>query len=350
MRRYLFLSISIFVAFANLQGLAQEPPLPAPAEPVHHPEWLASGPPCQSCTEGGYFYDSFIGHNRFSNWYVRAEVLFLEQSTSAANRVVVQTDVGATPVITTEDFDFPMAAGLSLLVGRRLDSDSAWELSYFGLHNWSSDIFAADAGNLDLPGTVGVGTDFDDADEMDVLYQSRLNNVEFNLLRDHTYLAWIAGFRYVNWEEEFNIAATNGADLSNYNTQTSNNMFGGQFGARAFFYGPYLQWELTGKAGLFGNVAQQRQRFGDDDDTLVLRDTSEDGSAFSFVGDVNLSAHYRLNRVWSIRAGYNILGITGLALAPDQLDFAAGPAAGRNIDVGGSVFLHGANIGIEGIW
>jgi hypothetical protein len=341
--------LPILIACANLPALGQDVP-PPPADPLPKPEWLDVAPPCHDCAGGGYAYDGFLGPNRFSNWYVRAEVLFLHRNSNVIDQVVVQTSAGATPVVSTADFDFPMVPGLSMLVGHRLDSDSAWELSYFGLQNWSRDIAVADANNLDAPGAVGVGTDFDNADVMNVEYQSRLNNVEFNVLRDHARLAWLAGFRYVNWEEEFNMQATNGTDISKYTVGTSNNLFGGQFGARAFFPGVQFDWEITGKAGLFGNAAQQRQMLTDDNDTVVLRNSSVDGGAFSFVGDINASGYYRLNHTWGIRAGYNIMLVTGLALAPDQVDFTNTPVSGRGLNRSGDVFLHGANVGVEAIW
>jgi hypothetical protein len=341
--------LPVLIALASQSALGQDEP-PLPVDPLPKPDWLAVAPPCQQCPGGGYAYDGLIGPNGFSNWYVRGEVLFLHRNSNVINQTVVQTAAGGTPVVSTADFDFPMVAGLSLLVGHRLDSNSAWELSYFGLHNWSRNIIAADADNLDAPGGLGTGTDFDAADVMNVEYLSRLNNVEFNILRDQSRLAWLAGFRYVNWEEEFNIQATNDTDVSNYKVGTSNNLFGGQFGARAFFPGYSFDWDVTGKVGLFGNAAQQRQLLADDNDTVVLRNTSVNGGAVSFVGDLNASLYYRLNRTWGIRGGYNIMLITGLALAPDQLDFTNTPVSGLGINRSGDVFLHGANVGVEAIW
>jgi hypothetical protein len=39
------------------------------------------------------------------------------------------------------------------------------------------------------------------------------------------------------------------------------------------------------------------------------------------IADMNLSAIYRFNEVWGLRVGYNLLWLTGVALAPDQFDF-----------------------------
>jgi hypothetical protein len=70
----------------------------------------------------------------------------------------------------------------------------------------------------------------------------------------------------------------------------------------------------------------------------------------SFVGDINLSAIYRLTEVWGIRAGYNLFWFTGAALAPDQFDFANTTTAGTGLVSGGGLFMHGANLGLEARW
>ena len=69
----------------------------------------------------------------------------------------------------------------------------------------------------------------------------------------------------------------------------------------------------------------------------------------AFVGDINLSAIYRLSDVWGIRAGYNTIWIGGVALAPDQFTFGMdGPL--QAVAGGGGIFLHGVNLGLEARW
>ena len=60
----------------------------------------------------------------------------------------------------------------------------------------------------------------------------------------------------------------------------------------------------------------------------------------------NLS-NYELNKRVSVRAGYNLLWIEGVALAPDQLDFTFTSTSGTALNDGGGVFLHGVSVGIE---
>jgi hypothetical protein len=68
------------------------------------------------------------------------------------------------------------------------------------------------------------------------------------------------------------------------------------------------------------------------------------------VGELGLSGTYQLTRVLTVRGGYNLMWIAGVALAPDQLDFTDLPSSGTALDRGGGIFLHGANVGLEARW
>jgi hypothetical protein len=48
--------------------------------------------------------------------------------------------------------------------------------------------------------------------------------------------------------------------------------------------------------------------------------------------------------------GYNLFWLTGVALAADQWDFSANQAGGTALQGTGSVFLNGANLGLEARW
>jgi len=57
-----------------------------------------------------------------------------------------------------------------------------------------------------------------------------------------------------------------------------------------------------------------------------------------------------LTKFWSLRAGYNLMWIENVALAPDQLDFTFTPTSGTMLNDNGGVFLHGANVGLQAAW
>ena len=75
--------------------------------------------------------------------------------------------------------------------------------------------------------------------------------------------------------------------------------------------------------------------------------TSADTVGMGMIADMNLSAVYRIDEVWGLRVGYNLMWLTGVALAPDQWDFTPSQTGGTGINGSGSVFLSGANLGLE---
>ena len=122
-------------------------------------------------------------------------------------------------------------------------------------------------------------------------------------------------------------------------------------GSRARHSRGRWNWEGTGKAGIFGNAAEQHSDPIVDFPAFVVRPgRSESTGNVAFVGDLNLTAIYQINAVWGARLGYNLIWIDGVALAPDQLDFTNTTTSGSGIDTDGGVFLHGVSAGLEARW
>jgi hypothetical protein len=88
--------------------------------------------------------------------------------------------------------------------------------------------------------------------------------------------------------------------------------------------------------------------FAPDPPVRSARSASEGG--VGFIGDLTTNLAYKLSDSWRVRAGYNFLWLSGVALAPNQFDFAATPTAGSGLNGGAGVFLHGANLGLEATW
>ena len=69
-----------------------------------------------------------------------------------------------------------------------------------------------------------------------------------------------------------------------------------------------------------------------------------------FLGDLNYTVTRRLNDTWCLRLGYNMIWLSGVALAPDQWDFTNTATSGTTLVGGGGLFLHGVNLGLESRW
>jgi len=304
-------------------------------------------------------------------WSVQADVQFWDRIGNACDQVLAidlnSTVPGANTVLSTNDLDFSMEPGWRILVGFRPDPSgalgccSALEFSYFGVYDWEDSATAVGDQNLAIPGALGLAANnFLFADEIRAVYRSRLNNVEANCLKSCcidscTQVEFLLGFRFLALNENFSLIGTDVLEgTSSYDISTSNYLYGLQMGGR--MTRQLEQWSLqfTGKAGVFLNDAGQSQimtDFPSNPNDLIARNVPgvSDTSA-AMLGEVDLTLARRITNVWSLRLGYSVLGLGGLALAPDQLDFTLTPVSGTNLATGGFVLLHGAHAGLEAVW
>jgi hypothetical protein len=299
--------------------------------------------------------------------YALTDALFWGRDNQAVNRPLVITAGDNTPVISARDLQFPFSEGVRAFYGQRQPCDCGWELGYFGVYGQSATQFASytpPSGFLQMPPDIGSNLTAD-GETATVKYRSVINSAEANVFstshewRDYAEgwltVDWLAGFRYVGVEEQATIDMNCcvGPDVVNvpYSVRTRNNMFGAQIGNRSRL--TWERWALEGwaKAGLLGNSQEQLQSaLIDYKGTLQRGATSSWGSGVGFIGDINMSAIYRLTDVWGIRAGYNLIWIDGLALAPNQFDFTVNSNSGTNLVSGGGIFMQGANLGLEARW
>ena len=315
-----------------------------------------------SCSQASDDCDGGCGFDAGGLWrprlYARAEALVLERDNSSEDRAIVIDDITLESIVTTQDLNTGYEVGPRLLLGYQVNECSAFEVEYFGIHTWDDSLSVVGNGDLSLPGDIALATfDFLAADEMVLDYASEIHNFELNFVKSYGELrsmgefSWLAGFRYVSFEDEFNIQSTNVLfGTSDYNIKALNDLWGAQLGGRGRRVHGCWGWDATGKVGLFGNAAEQNTFLGDFDNQFIFRDLRSSDTTASLVADANLSLTYFLNRVWSARIGYNVLWLQGVALAPDQLDFTDTPTSGGGIDNEGAVFLHGANVGLEARW
>jgi hypothetical protein len=314
---------------------------------------------------------NFFTCNVPRGFYADAEALFMVRDNRTTRQPVV-IDVNSTPgedtLVTTRDLSFPLEPGLRARVGYRLNDCFAVDVEYMGLFNSFADHCIAGDNNLAIPGAMGLASnDFYGADDMRLTYSSQLHSIEINGLRwcecyscgdccqersRHWWREWFVGFRYLELDEEFNIRSTDLQEgTGDYNIRTRNHLFGGQLGTRWGRSNGRLGLELTGKAGVFGNAASQRQYATDFPSPFMLRpETSSEDGHVAFVGELGATVSWQLNRVWAARCGYNLMWIEGVALAPDQLDFTNTPDSGTCLTSTGGVFLHGLSVGLEARW
>lgn len=224
---------------------------------------------------------------------------------------------------------------------------------------------------------------FDRARAMQIEYASRFHSWELNynvaqrMRKDRMELLpsgeWIrraspgftydytAGFRYFDVEERLDWTAqdimsvdeTNGNTDGSYLTRTSNNLFGIQFGAGMTYESDRWNVTLSTKQGAAINDARSTEdlRFVDPDGdaSIALSNFSTvlHENSLSYLATGSLLARYHLRPNLSLRAGAECMFITGLSLAPNEVDF--NPAQAQ-LTTTGDVFYYGVTFGTEYYW
>jgi hypothetical protein len=311
--------------------------------------------------------------------YAVFDALFLQRDNAAIERpLVVDAAAGNTTLISAGDPASTVGTGARLFYGNYGAEDLGWEAGYLGVWNMRSDRRATSAtGSLvagDITFAEQTGMSGGDARTTD---SASLNSVEINAVW-HRYdggfnrrsgrpaqrcegydggsLDWLGGFRWVNLEDAAVLAVTpvDAPQASTYSARTSSNLFAGQVGVRGRM--AFERWAVEGftKIGIAGTSLTQSQSLFDAlaPSSPLRQPASGSDLGMGMVADMNLSAVYRIDDVWGLRIGYNLLWITGVALAPDQWNFTTSQAAGVGSGVSGtgSMFLSGGSLGLEARW
>jgi hypothetical protein len=247
------------------------------------------------------------------------------------------------------DGSIDWAAGPRFVLGIPVGEATTVEFGYFGLYNMNGSTFSA------APATVDVGAAPTTAINNRADYRSVLNNGELGLRHWLTpQFSVLAGFRYLNWHEDLNaafdpltpIAGVPGS--ANTFVHTSNNLYGFQLGANwTAMLTDRFGIDIGGKAGIFG------ARTAFDANTslpgLGAFSTSDSTTRASFVGELGVVGTYNLTSYMKLRAGYQVMWVEGVALAPDQFNGATFTGT-SGVSNRAGVFLHGAVVGLEYRW
>jgi hypothetical protein len=301
------------------------------------------------------------------SWSVALDALFLERTSGGSIPLgytyvnTAQTSPANVPTgsIYSDDVYFPLAAGLRLEVSRKLDDGITLSATYWGLQQWSvgetlyadpyQDTVLAMSPFLQLPYLLK-GLD----NSLSYNYASQVDNLEFNArfaLNPHDpywQLDWLAGIRYVYFADQFSLTGidslNNASETLAYST--TNHLIGAQIGLLFTQGWSRFQWEAGLKAGLMANIYGQH---GTDTASqppgipsgFVPYDISNSGCGLSALIEFSLAARYRLTENLWLRLGFQVYDITGLALAPRQLD---------GFGHGANVALDGLSLGLQATW
>ncbi len=333
---------------------------------------------CQACAAGGYsdynrcgcstgVFPWFNGPGACDQWcigpkwQIDAGGIFMFRDD--INWSGVSAAIGGPAPSLTDQFEHGLG-GRVFLTGYN-DSGFGIQVGYEGINGWNGTL-AYDLG------------DFVADETRSFHYESQLNSVEINFLRD-TEAVWkiFSGFRYVQLDEDFldtsitdkpiplpaDPPAASAAFVdTSLKRLLKNRLFGFQLGTRrdAWQFGTRFSVSTFANAGVYCNSLRREDVDltittvinGDD---LATPDTDEFSQTVStanvsvrrvfadiaFVGEAGLSGTLRLNNCTAVSAGYQILALDGVSQGVDAFLF---PNAGLDSS---TLVFHGLQFGLE---
>ena len=284
-------------------------------------------------------------------WTVQADALFFNRSRLPGQTLLV--DGNFKPQFNADQFDLPVQAGWQIDITRRLNDDWDLEARYF-------DVGGQSAASPTIGSTVGAGVLFGPTPQglffpplsSNLTYTSRLQNVELNARRSlNACVTVLAGVRYLDLDDRILVSQRTTASGIDATQQLDgfNDLLGFQIGGDAVLVQRDRFSLDTGlKAGIYGDHA--RNFFAYDSTALGVHGTSgASASNTAFCGEIGITATYDLTKRLSLRGGYQLLWLDGVALASQQPILNPPPLIHTATSVGtnGDVFYNGAFIGLE---
>jgi hypothetical protein len=174
-----------------------------------------------------------------------------------------------------------------------------------------------------------------------------------------TYMSYLYGIRFMQVDETFTFhsrsqgiynSAIVGA-TGDYDVVTHNDMLGFQVGAEMTFRRCRWSWGLTAKVGPYVNFASQSSTIdasveGVSDSVNQQIDAAHCVAAVVCETGVETTYKFRPNLIG--HASYDLMWVSGLALAPNQLQFVASPL--DRVAASGTIFSQGVSLGLEWLW
>jgi len=177
-----------------------------------------------------------------------------------------------------------------------------------------------------------------------------------------TYMSYLYGLRFMDIDETFKLHSISQDNLvshqtvngvGDYNVLAYNNLLGVQIGAEMMFRRCRWEWGFEARLGPYINFASQTSTInavvtgGGMDDT-VSRRLADNQAKAALVGEVGVKASYKFRPNFVGHAAYDLMWISGLALAPEQLQFVANPV--NQVNTNGMIFSQGVSFGLEWLW
>ena len=354
--------------------------------------------------EAGAFAGALIGVRqqekppRSSQWSVSEETLVFDRVGTAKWTLVERVAGGvpfpfvpaasSIPALNSTDLKQGFAPGLRLGVDYRVDRNHDLSLSFFYIGNWDTAKSIGPAIGPDntlnwllmkAPGGFFQTQDFANQ-SMQWDYFTELYNAELNVQKKASdRITLLAGFRWLQLRENlqgtipppdsfqptwkttnpfftlFDVAQINGGTLAPpyppfWNTSTANNLYGFQIGVDGKIL-EYRRFSINGsiKGGPYLNHASELTGVSV---AKVVYESGASANRAAFVGEGGLQCKYQVTRAITLKLGYEVLWIAGVATAPGQIRetyILSSPTSvyTHGVSSNSNALFHGVTAGLE---
>lgn len=296
------------------------------------------------------------------HWSILTEFVYMRRTELHSRTIVDRFDPGKgcpcdeRRVMTTKNLlhDFDFEPGYR--VGLAYQPDAYWSLegSFLYLNEWEGHDKKHGHKTLSHPFFNYTSTvDYRNASEAEAVYKSHFYSAELNFWRDVTprkvdffSYSWILGLRYIHLNEKLHITFETPPDRSNYNIKARNILGGPQIGG-CLEMNPTTQinWSFAAKFGPLADRCEQKTFLGDNNNTIVIHHYTKHGWTCAFLADILASFGFRVTSHFNVRAGYQMIYLAGVALAPEQLSKNLKPHH-RKLTTSGNALQHGLFAGL----
>ena len=168
-------------------------------------------------------------------------------------------------------------------------------------------------------------------------------------------LMWMAGGRYVRFDDEFNFTGVQGLILPATGIETAvdttvrNRITGPEVGAR--YYQQFGRLAFSSEARFMAGVNCQDIRQYGAMITSVVPDnafaSSDHQTTFTPLGEFRIEGHVQLTRLISMKVGWTGIVMGGIGRASDMVNYALPTMSINSSQNQQTVFMQGVNIGVE---
>jgi len=291
------------------------------------------------------------------DWAAGAGWLYLKRG-KEESRTLIQENLGGT-LLNANSFNFDFNTGADAWVLYKCSCDWSFQGRYVYVDPYDAQLaFTTPAANGAVifptnPATLGNALN---SVSVSTRYLSALQTAELGLRRNYERLGILYGFRFVDLDERFQASYVASDGIQYDDTWTTHNrLYGFQLGAdSAIFKTERFKIEGFGKAGVYANVAEST--FLDRTNGGSPVSSSDTTTHVAFLGEVGLYGVYFLNDHIALRGGYQVMWLSGVAVASEQVastgQFTPVPVGGVTsaINSTGDLLFHGVNAGVEITW